>query len=63
MEHVREIAVINCYRYGTVPRAPTPWLPYRVITHYPVSISIYDYPVMGNVQLKHQWHVECLLAP
>jgi hypothetical protein len=36
---------------GQYPEPP-PWLPYRGITHYPLNISISDYPLMGNVQLS-----------
>jgi hypothetical protein len=35
---------------------------YQVITHYPFSISIYDYLVMGNVQLRHPQQINMCYA-
>jgi mRNA-degrading endonuclease toxin of MazEF toxin-antitoxin module len=49
IDHVRVITAVTQYRNPNF----FPWLPYRVITHYPFSISISDYPVMGNVHLRH----------
>jgi hypothetical protein len=54
IEHVRVITTVTRYRYRTVSLTFFPWLHYRVITHYPFSISISDYPVMGNVQLRRE---------
>jgi hypothetical protein len=52
IDHVRVITVVTCYCYRTVLPAVTLLGNYWLITHYPFIISIYDYPVTGNVQLR-----------